>query len=199
MELLRTPAGPVDGPVHRDRGSRFVAHVAPARSEQGALDVVEAVRATHRDATHVVWALRLADGPERSSDDGEPAGTSGPPVLRRLAAAELVDVVCTVTRWYGGTNLGRGGLVRAYGAAASAALGLLEVHERPPLDVLLVDHPYELTAAVEATLATHGAQVLHAAHGARVQLRVAVPSDVAGSFTAALRDATAGRVLADPA
>ena len=196
--LLRIPAGPVEGPVHRDRGSRFVARVAPARSERGALDVVEAVRAEHGDATHVVWALRLADGLERSSDDGEPAGTSGPPVLRRLEAADLVDVVCTVTRWYGGTNLGRGGLVRAYGAAATAALELLEVHERSPVVVLLVDHPYELTAAVEATVAAHGARVVNADHGARVRRRVAVPSDAAGAFTAALRDATAGRVRAEP-
>jgi putative IMPACT (imprinted ancient) family translation regulator len=107
----------------RDRGSRFLGVVEPAASESVALAVVDALAAEFPDSTHVCWAFRLgAPARERASDAGEPAGTAGQPILRALRAAQLSDAVVAVVRWYGGTNLGRGGLVRAYGAAAREAL-----------------------------------------------------------------------------
>src|SRR5262249_28226711 len=107
----------------RDRGSLFLARVAPVTSEEEARAALREFAREFADATHHCWALRLADsGAERSSDAGEPAGTAGEPILRQLRRAGVANAVVLVARWFGGTKLGRGGLVRAYGAAARAAL-----------------------------------------------------------------------------
>lgn len=104
--------------------SRFLATVAPVEDEAAADAVVADRRRTHHDASHHCTAMVLGlDGQrQRSNDDGEPAGTAGAPMLAVLRGAELTDVVAVVTRWFGGTLLGAGGLVRAYGGAVTAAL-----------------------------------------------------------------------------
>ncbi len=104
--------------------SRFVCDVAPVSSEEAARAFVQQVRAASRDARHHCTAFVLgADGAtERSNDDGEPSGTAGAPMLDVLRGRDLTDVVAVVTRWFGGTLLGTGGLIRAYGDAVSTAL-----------------------------------------------------------------------------
>ncbi|GAA1964816.1 hypothetical protein GCM10009817_00720 [Terrabacter lapilli] len=106
------------------RRSRFICDVAPASSEEAARAFVEQVRSTSRDARHHCTAYVLgADGATlRSNDDGEPSGTAGAPMLDVLRGRGLTDVVAVVTRWFGGTLLGTGGLIRAYGDAVSLAL-----------------------------------------------------------------------------
>lgn len=104
-----------------DRRSRFIAQLVHVSSEAEAEAHIAAVRARHHDARHNVPAWILADGRERCSDDGEPSRTSGMPTLDVLKGAGLADVCCVVTRYFGGTLLGPGGLVRAYTAAAQAA------------------------------------------------------------------------------
>lgn len=104
-----------------DRRSRFIAQLVHVGSEAEAEAHIAAVRARHHDARHNVPAWILADGRERCSDDGEPSRTSGMPTLDVLKGAGLADVCCVVTRYFGGTLLGPGGLVRAYTAAAQAA------------------------------------------------------------------------------
>ncbi len=105
-----------------DRKSRFIAQLVHVESEEEAAAFVARVRARHYDARHNVPAWILADGRERASDDGEPSRTSGMPTLEVLRGAGLKDVCCVVTRYFGGTLLGSGGLVRAYTAAAQAAV-----------------------------------------------------------------------------
>lgn len=194
--MVRRPARAVTVEAERVRGSRFVAHVAPATTEAAALDVVTDVHRRHGDASHVCWALATADGRARSDDGGEPRDTAGPPIARRIEAAGLLDVVVTVTRWFGGTLLGRGGLVRAYGGAAAAGLAATPVVEAPAVVRYRVVHPYDLTAPVAATLAAHTATVTRADHAAEVTLLVDVPRRRADAFVAGLADATAGRVTA---
>ncbi len=105
-----------------DRKSRFIAQLVHVESEDEANDFIAAVRARHYDARHNVPAWILADGRERASDDGEPSRTSGMPTLEVLRGAGMKDVCCVVTRYFGGTLLGSGGLVRAYTAAAQEAV-----------------------------------------------------------------------------
>lgn len=105
-----------------DRKSRFIAQLVHVEDEEAAAAHIEAVRARHFDARHNVPAWILRDGRERASDDGEPQRTSGMPTLEVLRGAGLKDVCCVVTRYFGGTLLGSGGLVRAYTAAAQAAV-----------------------------------------------------------------------------
>ncbi|MGN0076000.1 MAG: IMPACT family protein [Parafannyhessea sp.] len=105
-----------------DRRSRFIAQVRHVTSEREAEEFIQEVRSRHHDARHNVPAWVLADGRVRCSDDGEPQRTSGMPTLEVLRGAGLADVCCVTTRYFGGTLLGPGGLVRAYTAAAQAAL-----------------------------------------------------------------------------
>lgn len=109
-----------------DRRSRFIAQLVHAGSQEEAEAHIAAVRARHHDARHNVPAWILADGQERCSDDGEPSRTSGMPTLEVLRGAGLADVCCVVTRYFGGTLLGPGGLVRAYTAATQAAVTAAE-------------------------------------------------------------------------
>ena len=104
-----------------DRKSRFIAQLVHVDDEAGADEFLAEVRSRHHDARHNVPAWILADGRERCSDDGEPSRTSGMPTLDVLKGAGLADVCCVVTRYFGGTLLGPGGLVRAYTAATQAA------------------------------------------------------------------------------
>lgn len=193
-ELLRTLAGPVAAELERRSGSRFLAHLAPVDDEAAALVVVAARRQADPDATHHCWAFVLESGRARSSDDGEPRDTAGAPILRHLEGAGVVDVVAVVSRWYGGTNLGRGGLVRAYGDATAAALAAATVVERPAVVTRRLTHDYDLTGAVDGVLAAHDAIEVDSAYGARVTRVVQVPRAAASAFDEAVRDATAGRV-----
>ena len=112
----------------RELGSRFFAFLAPAPSPEAALEFLESIRHRYPDATHHCFAWRVGWPPsERSSDAGEPSGTAGPPMLAALRGAGVTDVVAVVVRWFGGTKLGKGGLVRAYGGAVRDALARLPV------------------------------------------------------------------------
>lgn len=105
-----------------DRKSRFIAQLKAISSEQEASSFLEAVRKEHYDARHHVCAWILASGEKRASDDGEPQRTAGMPILEVLEGAGLRDVCCIVTRYFGGTLLGPGGLIRAYSGAAKLAV-----------------------------------------------------------------------------
>ncbi len=133
-----------------DRGSRFVAWLEPVRSEEEARAHLDRRREQHPAATHHCWAWRLGDPPrERSSDDGEPSGTAGAPILQALVGAGVSDVSAVVARWFGGTKLGRGGLVRAYGGAVREALAALEVARRWRYEELRLTVDYATWGAVE--------------------------------------------------
>lgn len=196
---MRVVTAPITAERDRIKGSRFVADLAPAVTEDQALAVVASVRQRHPDASHHCWAFRLAGGRARSDDDGEPGGTAGPPILRHLDGAELADVVCVVTRWFGGTKLGTGGLVRAYGDAAAAAIEDATIAVGPVLARYRVVHPFDLTGPIAAVLAAHDVTTVTADYGMEVELTVTVPVAVAEAFTTALADATSGQVTAVPA
>lgn len=129
------------------KGSRFLARVAPAAALEEAEAFVEAVRALHGDATHNCWAWRV--GAEmRHSDDGEPGGTAGRPMLEVLLKRGLDGVAMVVTRYYGGTKLGAGGLARAYAGSAARALDLAGEREVPDLEVWRLAVPYAASDAL---------------------------------------------------
>lgn len=115
------PAGPGESEF-TDRKSVFLGHVMPVKSEEEALDFVKQMKKKYADARHNVWAYALHDGSMRSSDDGEPSGTGGAPVLDAILKKGLTDAAVVVTRYFGGILLGTGGLVHAYSNAAVSAL-----------------------------------------------------------------------------
>lgn len=184
--------------IDKISGSRFIGDAAPIANEPGGMAFLDRIRHREPNATHHCWAFRLADGRERSSDAGEPGGTAGPPILRRIIGSGLHDVMVVVTRYYGGTNLGRGGLVRAYGEAAASVLNDAPKLAKPVLTYWSVTHPYDLSAPVAQVLAKHEAVIVSADYGEKVVLRLAVRTGLSTGFVDALTDATAGAVTAQP-
>ncbi|MCQ2417447.1 MAG: YigZ family protein [Oscillospiraceae bacterium] len=116
-----TPAESCESSITEKR-SEFIARIFPVETVEACMQAIDAVKAKHHKARHNVWAYRLRDGSSRYSDDGEPQGTGGIPVLSVLQKAEIEDVCCVVTRYFGGVLLGASGLTRAYSSAASEAL-----------------------------------------------------------------------------
>lgn len=172
--------------------SRFIAHAAPVDSPQAALEFLGAV--ADADATHNCWAYRI--GAEyRSSDDGEPAGTAGRPILAAIEGQACDRVMVVVTRWYGGIKLGAGGLVRAYGGAAAECLRQAERRPLVAMQALTVHCGFDDLGSVHAALVAHGAekeQECFTEAGATLQLLL--PSSQVDALKTQLRDATRNRV-----
>ena len=149
----------------------------------------------HRNPTHVVPAFRLRDGTDFSSDAGEPAGSAGAPLLAALTGAGLQDVAAVVVRWYGGTNLGVGGLVRAYGGALARALVGAPTVSGERAAQVRVRHPHDLTAAVMRCVTTNGGRGLeHAYDEQGAEQTLLVPLAQLAALTSCLRDGTRGAV-----
>jgi uncharacterized YigZ family protein len=188
---LAEPLTFADEPV---KGSRFVARASPAQGEGDALAAVEAARAAWPDATHHTWAYRLRDGRHRHSDAGEPGGSAGRPILAQIEGHGLSDVVVVVARWFGGTKLGVGGLVRAYGACAGRALDRAVRVEVVPTVELVVRHGYDDVGAVQAAFGAFGVEVVDTRWDTDVAAVVRVGEDRRDGLIEALRDRTSGRV-----
>ncbi|WP_341925727.1 YigZ family protein [Nocardioides psychrotolerans] len=161
--------------------SRFLCTVARVEDEAAARAVVDGLRKQHHDARHHCSAFVLGpDGAvERSSDDGEPSGTAGAPMLEVVRGAGVSDVVAVVTRWFGGTLLGAGGLVRAYGDAVRAGLDAAGTQRRSLVQELLLEVDHADAGRVESELRTRGVAVLDSDYAGAVTLRLGVaPADV---------------------
>ena len=177
--------------------SRFITHAAPVQSPEQALAFIAQV--SDGDATHNCWAYRIG-GEYRSSDDGEPSGTAGRPILAAIEGQGYDQVVAVVTRWYGGIKLGAGGLVRAYGGAAAECL---RVAERRPLllmgEVQLSCH-FDDLGSVHAALHAHAAHKLaEHFHETGANLHLQLPATQVEALKIQLRDATRNRVrFAEP-
>jgi uncharacterized YigZ family protein len=170
----RAPAGESRAEL-RDKGSRFLAIVGPAATEAAAKELLESLARRHPDATHHCWAWRLGrQARERSADAGEPAGTAGMPILQVLRGAGLSDVLAVVIRWFGGTKLGKGGLARAYAAAAREAVAALPVVLRVPAVRLRVELPYERVGAVKRLIRPPEVELEREEYGAAARLVLVV-------------------------
>ncbi|MDQ2703047.1 MAG: IMPACT family protein [Pseudomonadota bacterium] len=172
--------------------SRFLAQAAPVDSPGAALAFM--ARVSDPGATHNCWAWRL-DDQYRSSDDGEPAGTAGRPILAAIDGQGYDRVAVVVTRWYGGIKLGAGGLVRAYGGAAAECLRRAERLPLVAMRFLELQAGFDDIGAVHAALASFGAEKLDEQFNADgLRLRLSLPADRADALQAQLRDATRDRV-----
>ena len=198
MTRYRTVAGNAVAETEVKR-SRFLCRIERVDSEKVARTVVERARKEHWDARHHCSAFVLGpDGAvQRSSDDGEPSGTAGAPMLEVLRGREVSDVVAVVTRWFGGTMLGAGGLVRAYGDAVRAGLDAAGVHERVLAALFDVDVSHAAAGRLESDLRARGVDVQDATYAERVTVRVAV--DPATDLDALLAELTGGTVSSTPA
>ncbi len=198
---LRLPAGfAADAQIEVKR-SRFLAHVARVDDEDAARAAVAAARSAHPDARHHCSAFIVevpgAQPVERSSDDGEPSSTAGTPMLEVLRGAHLTQVVAVVTRYFGGTLLGTGGLTRAYADAVAAALAGTPRVRPITRHLVAFDVGPQDAGRVQGSLLAHGVEVVDAAWAASVRLTLAVvdPAEAAASVAGLLqREVTLTRV-----
>lgn len=202
--LMKAPRYPIPAAVHRVEqvvvNSRFIATAGPAATVAEAQAFIAQIRAEFPDATHNVYAFRVGFGgsiTDGCSDDGEPGGTAGRPALVIVQNSGLGDVVVVITRYFGGTKLGTGGLVRAYSGAAQAVLAALPRTERVETRTVTLTVPYKLYETVARLVAAHEGRVDDAEFAGDVTLLLTFAVDRIDGFAAALSEASAGRIALD--
>ncbi len=183
------------------QNSRFIATLAPVFDTEEARAFLRRIRAEFSDATHNVPAYLLGGGntlTEYFSDDGEPSGTAGRPALAVLRGSGLGDVALVITRYFGGTLLGTGGLVKAYTEAAQAVTGAVPRARRIPVVLALLAIPYNLLERLRRLAPQHGGEILQEDFAADITLTLRFPQENFSAFQAALRELSAGALRAEP-
>ena len=176
-----------------EKKSRFIAHVKPVSSEQEALDMINQLKSKYWNASHNVYAYHIKENnTQRYSDDGEPSGTAGVPVLEVIKKEGLVDTAIVVTRYFGGTLLGAGGLVRAYTKAAKAGIDAGGLLLMQLCDVYQVTLDYDLLGKVQYAILEREAIIHHTEYKENVILEIFVLHEQ--GFEDALMDAASGRI-----
>lgn len=180
-----------------EKKSRFIAHVFPVQTEEETLQIIEETKKKYWDARHNCYAFILGERGEltRCTDDGEPAGTAGRPILEVLTGAGLYNVLVIVTRYFGGTLLGTGGLVRAYTQAARAGVEASTVIEKIPGRRLQIQTDYNGIGKLQYITAQMGISVLDTQYTDHVLLSLMVPEDDCERLIQKITEATAGQAV----
>ena len=177
-----------------EKKSRFIGRVWPVETEEEALEKIAAMKKQHYDATHNCWAYIIKDGAVRFSDDGEPGGTAGMPMIQVLQREGLHNIVCVVTRYFGGILLGAGGLVRAYTKGAKIAVDAAGKSMKRVWSVLYVPCPYTYYERVKLEVEAFGGIIRTTEFGAEVDLEILLAQQQTQPFLDRLTDMTAGTV-----
>lgn len=176
-----------------ERKSRFIGHCRPVKTQDEAIDFINEIKALHRQATHNVYAYILReDNIMRYSDDGEPAGTAGVPVLEVIKKEGLTDICVVVTRYFGGVLLGAGGLVRAYGKSAKLGIDAAGRIEMLPCDMFVVRCDYGVYGKLEYAINTNGLILKDTAFENDVCLTVGVIQGSGVDFVKIVNDLSGG-------
>ena len=178
-----------------EKKSRFIATVKPVKSEEEAIEFIESLKKKYWNATHNCFAYVLGEHfqIQRCSDDGEPSGTAGKPMLDVLLGEEIHDVVVVVTRYFGGTLLGTGGLVRAYAGATKEGLSASKVITKMHGQKISIQTDYTGLGKIQYILGQRGLSILNSIYTDKVELEVLLPEDVIGEVMAEIREGTNGQ------
>ena len=177
-----------------EKKSRFIGRVWPVETEEEALECIQAMKKQHYDATHNCWAYVIKDGPMRFSDDGEPGGTAGNPMMQVLQRENIYNVCCVVTRYFGGVLLGAGGLVRAYTKGAKIAIDAAGKSMKRVWSVLYIPCPYTYYERMKLEVAAFGGIIRDTQFTSEVELEILVAQADAQSFLDKITDMTSGTV-----
>ena len=177
-----------------EKRSRFIGHVWPVDSEDQAQELIRRVKKQHYDARHNCWCYLLGGAVVRYSDDGEPQGTAGQPMLAVLQRENVTNAVCVVTRYFGGILLGAGGLTRAYGKSARDALAAAGVAAMGRWTAARCTCPYPLLERVKLEAQATGGTVDGIDYGAEVTLNLSLPEDAPKRLQDRLTELSAGRL-----
>lgn len=179
-----------------EKKSRFIGRVWQVQTEEEALEMIQQMKKKHYDATHNCWAYIIRDGTIRFSDDGEPGGTAGMPMLQVLQREGLYNVVCVVTRYFGGILLGAGGLVRAYTKGAKIAVDAAGKSMKRVWTALYVPCPYPYYERFKIETEAYGGVIRKTEFGSEVELEVLFPEGQTQSFLNRLTDLSSGTMEA---
>lgn len=178
-----------------ERRSRFIGSIAPVATEQEAVAFVGEMKSRYKDATHNVYAYALREGQlRRFSDDGEPQGTAGKPVLEVLQKEELVDVAVVVTRYFGGVLLGAGGLLRAYTQGAKCAIDAAAVLHMQPAVRVELDIGYDFYGKLSYILPDYGIVTEQSDFAEGIRLTLRMRAEQLTPFSATLQELSGGVV-----
>ena len=177
-----------------EKKSHFIGRVWPVETEEEALEKIQQMKKQHYDATHNCWAYIIRDGAVRFSDDGEPGGTAGMPMLQVLQREGLQNIVCVVTRYFGGILLGAGGLMRAYTKGAKIAVDAAGKSIKRVWTVVYVPCPYPFYERVRLEVSAFGGIIRQTDFGAAVELELLFPQEKTNEFLERLTDLTSGTV-----
>lgn len=169
-----------------EKKSRFIAHILHVETEEDAQEFINSIKKEHYSARHNVYAYILNNGAKKYSDDGEPSKTGGFPVLDLLEKENITDVVCVVTRYFGGTLLGVGGLIRAYSLAAKCALESAGVSEREECVILKITADYQYLEKIKHILKSQKAVIDQIAYTDKALIYVITPKDAKSATKDAL-------------
>lgn len=179
-----------------EKKSKFISSVMPVDNEEDAIAYLNSIRSKYPDATHNVYAYVIDENNIfRYSDDGEPSGTAGMPVLDTIRKAGIVDVAVVITRYFGGTLLGTGGLVHAYGASAKKGLIESKIVTRMLCDIVEVKVDYTLVGKLQYTIASEGYLLEDTIYGDDVTFKICSPLDKTQQLIAKITDLTSGRAV----
>ena len=182
------------------QGSRFIAAATPSRTKLESEEFIARIRKQHYDATHNCFAYRCGvDGSlYRFNDDGEPSGTAGKPILAAIDKLSLTDVCVVVTRYFGGTKLGVGGLIRAYGSAAERALAAADLVTKYILDSLKVSFPHSHISSVMHVTSQCGARIIDTSYDEEVHLVLEIRKSKSDELRSLLVNHTSGNIRFSP-
>ena len=180
----------------KEKGSRFICHALPVARRDHAEATITSLSKKYYDATHNCFAYCIGweDYITRFSDDGEPAGTAGKPILNAIRHHDLTNIVVIVTRYFGGTKLGTGGLIRAYGGVASEALSRASIETIYIQDIIKLTCLYHHLKTIMSLFEKYSAQIIESDYAESIFLRVKVRKKFTQSLVSHIIDATAGHV-----
>lgn len=197
MSVYKTISKDLELEIIPIKKSRFIAKAFYVETEQEVLEKLDAIKSCYVDANHHCWAYSLADYNQfRFNDDGEPAGSAGRPILSHIQGKGLSNILVVVVRYFGGTKLGVGGLVRAYGQAAKEVLDLAEIISVQSQCSVYVEYEYSETANVELLMQQYSAIILDKNYSDTINLTVKINESDSHEFVSKLANATKGRAKA---
>lgn len=177
-----------------EKNSEFIGYISPVTSNEQAVEFIEKIRSEHRKAKHNVYAYILRDGnTSRYSDDGEPQGTAGVPVLEVLKKNNLTDVCCVVTRYFGGILLGGGGLVRAYSHAAKIAIDNAQILNMNECRRITINTDYNMYGKINYCLPDFHVKTISSEFEENVKIEMFVKSELCQDLYKKITDVTNGR------
>lgn len=204
MQNMRTVTDLCENPAHFafvEKKSEFISDACHVSSAEEALEFVESIRMIHPKARHVAYATIYADKNgrlcERMSDDGEPAGTAGKPILDVIRSSNVVDAVVTVTRYFGGILLGSGGLIRAYSASAAGAIKSSKIADIVECNCFSCKVEYSHLRMFKHLLLKNNAEIISEEYGVSIELTVSLPREESYRFLEAVKNTFSGVIIPD--